>query len=137
MSDAPRVRSRLAEEHGKINRSFWFVIISVALLGMVVIDGASIFYQRIQLEQVASDASTEAAAALGKGFTEKQALAAAVGRISNPAMHIDETTYTVDEDKKEVSFVIEMHASTVFLEHISFLKKWADIKETAVASPSN
>lgn len=111
----------------RINRSFWFVVILVLLLGIVVIDGSSILFSKWQLSDQADGAASDAAAAY-RGGSVQGALTTAQASLDDRVQGAKVTHIDVDPQTGSVTITVKKTASTLFIKHISFLRGLTELK---------
>lgn len=125
--------THLHDESGRarFNKSLWFIVIAVSLLLMVGIDGASIFFTRIQLEQQAIDAGSEAANSPGS-----DAFTAAESQMTDPDAKVLKDDFSVDKKTGAVTLTVQKQAGTLFVQHIGPIEHWATVTVTKTIGPN-
>ncbi len=135
-------RSLHRDERG-INRSLLFVVILLAIVGITIIDGGAIVLGKIQLQDVADLAASDAASVYDKSASRSQACetAEAVIMDRDPKAEIvggcssKESTFSVATESGAVNVVIHKEATTLVIGRIDALKSWTQLEATGKGSP--
>ncbi|MEX0991284.1 MAG: pilus assembly protein TadG-related protein [Actinomycetota bacterium] len=136
-------RSLHRDERG-INRSFLLVVILLAIVGVLIVDGGSILFATVQLQDAADLAATDAASVYEDTHSQTQACQAAerviegrdseaeiVGGCSSKGSKFFVATAT-----GAVSLIVRKEATTVVLGRIDAFKSWTSIEVTGRGTPS-
>lgn len=129
------VVARLRGERGVIGVSLirWTIILVV--LGVVVIEGASILFTAIGLQNAADSAAAEAAATWRKTQDLQAARAVAV-RTLDDSEHDEARIVNLEADNTEpfeLRLTVRKQASTLIVHRIGFLKDLAKVEVDAEA----
>ena len=132
----PRVDPR--DERGLVGRSLVITMILIAVIGVGVIEGGSILFTHLSLQntadQVASDASVD--------YVNNQSAAGAQQVAMQSLKEHDDNAHLVniqfDVPKAgDVTVKIKKKATTFIVQHVSFLRKFGVVKATATSGPSS
>ncbi len=134
-------RSLHRDERG-INRSVLFVVILLAVLGITIIDGGAIMLGKLQLQDLADLAASDAANIYDKSRSRSDACAAAEGVLEerDPKVSIvggcssKESKFFVSSDSGVVSIVVRKDVTTFVVGRIDALKPWTQLEATGKGS---
>ena len=130
------------ERGGYMGKSALLFIIIFLVLGIAIIDGGSILFGRLQLQDIADAASSEAASEYKKSSNPQQALAAAETIVAerDPTVKIiveknNPKSFAVDPQTGIVTLTVEKDAHTLFIGKIGPLKSFAHLETTSRQAP--
>lgn len=113
----------------RINKSLWFVVILVAILGMVIIDGSSILFTKWQLSDQADGAVSDTADVAANSNSSEEALKEVAQASLNDRMEgATVRKVEIDDDNGTVTIVVTKTASTFFVKHISALRGLTELR---------
>ena len=126
---------RLRGEHGVIGVSLIRWTIILVLVGVVVIEGASIIFTAIGLQNAADGAAAEAAATWRRTRDLEAAREAAL-QVLDDSEHDEARIILIDGDSTEpyeLRLTVRKRASTLIVHQIGFLKDLATVEVEAEA----
>jgi hypothetical protein len=110
------------------------LLLFLAITGVFVADGASIFFAKIRSSDVASVAATACAVAYKRNNGDVDyAIAAALNAARDKSAEVQLTAVIPDPRTGQCSVTATASASTLVVEKIGFLKKFATAESTEVA----
>jgi hypothetical protein len=127
--------ARLREERGVVGVSLIRWTIILLILGVVVIEGASIIFTAIGLQNAADGAVAEAAGTWRRS-QDLQAAKDAALRVLDESEQDDARLVSIDADATEpfeVRITVRKQASTLIVHRIGFLKDFARVEVDAEA----
>ena len=126
------IRGRVREERGAFNGSFVLVVIMFIVFGIALIDGGSILFAKLQLQDLAETAATDAAAEYRKNGSETAAYEAAVRIVEerDKAVTVDEESFSVDPADATVTITLTKDASVLFIDKIPPLEDFVSMTAT-------
>lgn len=131
--------ARIADERGLVGYSLIRWTIILVILGLVAIEGGSIIFTAIGLQNAADAAAVEAADAWDK--THSLALAESAAREALDDRQRDDARIVPDSfeadrsDPFEVRFEVVEQATTLLVHRIGFLEDLAEVRVDASARP--
>ncbi len=127
--------ARLREERGLVGVSLIRWTIILILIGVVVIEGASILFTAIGLQTAADGAVAEAAGTWRRSRDLEAARSAAL-RVLDESEQDEARLVSIDADDTEpfeVRITVRKQASTLIVHRIGFLKDFARVEVEAEA----
>ena len=126
------MRTRLREERGAFNGSVVLIVIMFIVFGVALIDGGSILFAKLQLQDLAETAATDAAAEYRKNGNETAAFQAALTIVEerDKAVTVDEESFSVDPADATVTITLTKDASVLFIDKIPPLQDFVHMKAT-------
>ena len=128
------MRSLSADERGLVGKSLVISLVLVMLVGIALVEGGSILFARLQIQDLAQATAVEGAATLRN--TNSAAIAEeAAKRLAHdrdPAVRV--TAFVVLPDGS-VRITLKKKARTFIVQHVSFLEDLAVVKATETAHP--
>lgn len=120
-----------------IGKNLAMAIAFFAIFGMALIDGGSILFAKLQLNDLAETASIDGAAAYGKSHNAQAAFVEARSTVATRDANavLDPKTFEIDPRTATVTITLTKTADTLFLRYIGPLKKWADLTARASGRP--
>jgi hypothetical protein len=125
------------DERGIVLSFLIKVILGLVLVGLVFIEGGSIIFAKLRVQDTA-----ESGATVGVGYLQTNpGNCAAAGEQATLAVHDRDSEVTVTEFScladGRFRITVRKIAPTVVVDKISFLKKWATAESTATAAPAS
>jgi hypothetical protein len=130
---------RIGDERGLVSFSIIRWVLVLVLLGLVVIEGGSIIFTTIGLQNASDAAAHDAVEAWQKSGNIDQALAAARNALDarqQEDARLPAAKFEADGAPFfEVRFVAIKEAPTIVVQHIPFLAEFAEVEVEAAARP--
>lgn len=127
---------RPSDERGIIVSFFVKIFLFLAITGVFVADGASIFFANLRASDAAAAASTACAVAYKRNNSSvDHAIRAALNAARDKSEEVQLVAVTPDTRTGQCSVTATAAASTLVVEKIGFLKKYAQADATEVADP--
>jgi uncharacterized membrane protein len=129
------VSHRLHGEAGLVGRSTVFLLVLVAVFGVCAVEGGSILFTRLSLQDTADAVANHAAGSYYNTNSFQAAERAAQESLleHDPAARI--VGFQVNPSTHYVTVILRKPATTLFVKHVSFLKKLGVIRVTSTAGP--
>jgi len=127
-------RWRLAGESGLVGRSVIILLVVAVGLGLAAVEGGSILFTQLKLQDAADAAASAASSEYGSSHRVDAARQAALGTIQEQ----DEGAHLVKlviDTAGDVTLVLKQKASTLIVQRVGFLKKLAVVKATSTSGP--
>lgn len=125
---------RPSDERGLIVSFFVKLLLFLAIAGVFVADGASIFFAKLRASDAAAAASTACAVAYKRyNSSAEHAIRAALDAASDKSTEVQLTAVTPDVRTGQCSVTATASAPTLVVEKVGFLKKYAQATATEVA----
>ena len=127
------MRTRFRSESGLIGKTLIFFLIFVAVAGIAVYDGGSIFLAKAKVSDTAHQAAFDGAgeyqgtANLNQAEQTAQQVAEAAGARL--------TLFEVDKSSGQVTVTLVKRADTLAVQRFSLSKGWGVVRETATSGP--
>jgi Flp pilus assembly protein TadG len=132
----PRVDAR--DEHGLVGKSVVITMILIAVIGVGVIEGASILFTRLSLQNTADQVAADASLDYNSNHSSAGAQQVALQSLKEHDEDAHLVNIQFDVPKAgDVTVKIKKKATTFIVQHVSFLKKLAVAKVTATSGPSS
>lgn len=126
---------RLRDERGLVGRAAVVLFVVVILFGILVIEGGSIVFARLQMSDLASATAVEGASVYGRTSSvpaaREAAMAFAEGRDEDARI----TRFVVGADGA-VTVTVRKRARTFIVQHVGFLEGFAVARATETATAS-
>ena len=133
------MNTHFTDEKGFVSFSLIRWILVIALLGLVVIEGGSIIFTSIGLQNTADAAALEAADIWEQTGNIDAAKAAALDVLDSQNQddaHIPERTFEADgAPTYEVRFEVVKQAATLIVQRVEFLEDLGEVRVEAKARP--
>jgi hypothetical protein len=126
---------RLRDERGLVGRAAVVLILVVIVFGLLVIEGGSIVFARLQMSDLASAAAVEGASVYDTTSSVPAARQAAVAFVEGRDEEARITRFAVGADGM-VTVTVKKRARTFIVQHVGFLEDLAVAKATETAGPS-
>ncbi len=125
------------ERGGILGKTLVLVIIVFALVGVIVIDGGSIFFTSLHLSDAADAAAQDAAGTYAIKHDTAAACKTAQDTLDSqfPGVTAVCSSITVDPSNGALTLTVEQTATTVVLKYIGPLKKYATVHVSSTSSP--
>jgi uncharacterized membrane protein len=126
------------ERGGILGKSLILIIIVFALFAVTVIDGGSIFFTSLHLQDVADQAALAAANdfAANHNIQSAEAAAAASVKGQEPGAWVEKGSVKVDSNGA-VTLTVDEKASSIVLRHIGPLEKYTIVHVSSTQTPSS
>lgn len=123
-----------SSEAGLANRSLVILLVVVVVVGLAAVEGGSILFSQLKLQDAADAAASAASSAYGGTHTTEAAKAAALDAIqqNNDGAHL---VKLMIDTKGDVTVVLKKKAVTILLYRVGFLEKLAIVKATSTSGP--
>ncbi len=121
-------------ELGLVGKSVIILLAVAILLGLAAVEGGSILFTQLKLQDAADAAASAASSQYGSSHQVADAKAAALEAIQEN----DEGAHLVKiviDTKGDVTVVLKKKAATIVVQRIGFLKKLAIVKATSTTGP--
>jgi Flp pilus assembly protein TadG len=121
-------------ELGLVGKGAVILLALAVLLGLAAVEGGSILFTQLKLQDAADAAASAASSAYGSSRQLDAAKAAALGAIQEN----DEGAHLVKiviDTKGDVTVELKKKAATILVQRIGFLKKLAIVKATSTTGP--
>jgi hypothetical protein len=112
------------------------LILVIALIGMVFVEGGALVFSRLQAQDLAESAAVAGAASWWHTKNAATAREQAVINVSDKTSRAKITAFRLDPGGT-VSVSVRLQANTFLLQHIAFLKPYTVSRATATAQPPN
>ena len=106
----------------------------MAILGLIGFDGVSLVAAKFSAADRATTYANDAAASYAQLKDVDKTYAATVSEAEAKGDTVDIKTFSVATNG-QVTLTISHVASTIWLDHVSFLKKYATVTETGTGTP--
>lgn len=128
----PRLRARLRDERGAFNGSLVLIVIMFIVGGVALIDGGSILFGRLQLQDVAEAAANEAAAEFRRSGNSSAAYKAAVAMVEerDPEATLVEDSFDASSSDESVTLTVTKTANVLFIDKIGPLEGFTHMEVT-------
>ncbi len=128
------MKTRLAEERGFVIASLVRMIVLLLALGIVVVEGGSILFSRIALDDAANAAAVNAADQLDQSQSQQAAQAVAAQTLAERDSEAKVVRFEVLPDGF-VRITVRKQAATIFVHRIGFLEDLAVVEAVATGGP--
>ena len=127
--------NRLRGESGLVGRSTVFLLFLVIVLGLCAVEGGSILFTRLSLQDTADAAANQAAGTYNNSNNFQQAEVTAKNAVAEQDPAAKLVGFQVDPNTKTVTVILRKTATTLLVRRIGFLKKLGRIRVTSTAGP--
>jgi len=129
-----RRRLDLTGDLGLVGRSAIILLAIVVLLGLAAVEGGSILFTELKLQDAADAAASAAYGVYGPSHSVYAAKQAAIGAIqeNDDGAHL---VKLVVDTRGDVTVTLKKKASTMLVHDIGFLKHLAIVKATSTSGP--
>lgn len=124
--------SRFRSESGAFNGSVVLIVIMFIVLGVAVIDGGSILFGKLQLQDLAESAANDGAIEYRKNGNESAAYEAALTTVNarDKTVAFPPEAFEVNPNEETVKVTLTKQASVLFIDRIGPLEDLAVMKAT-------
>jgi hypothetical protein len=129
------MRASLRDERGIVVSYLIKVILSLAILGLVAVEGAAILFAHLRARDAAESAAQVAANAFEGSNSVQAAREAAQAEARNKHVRLAKTI-TVQPGSGRVEVTVVTNASTLVTQYIGFLDQFTVVRATHSATPS-
>jgi uncharacterized membrane protein len=112
------------------------LIIVLALIGMVFVEGGAVVFSKLQAQDLAESAAVAGASSWWHNKNAEQAREKALIQLKDKSQRARMTSFMLNSDGS-VTVTVKLKANTVLLQHISFLEPYTVAGATATAEPPN
>jgi hypothetical protein len=126
---------RLHEERGLVGRAAVVLIVAVIVFGLLIVEGGSIVFARLQMSDLASASAVEGASVYSRTSSVEAAREAAKAFARERDEDARITRFVVAADGR-VTVTVRKKARTFIVQHVGFLEDLAVAKATETAGPS-
>jgi len=124
----------MRDERGLVGRSAVTIMVLIVLFGLAAVDGGSILFAKLQLSDTADAAAgaAEQSYASNHNVTDAKQAALAAAREQENDVRISAVSIAPGG---AVTVTVRKRASTLFVRHIGFLRKYAVVTASSTSSP--
>lgn len=127
----PTGRRRFSDQRGAVGRVILTLLILIVVAGLAVVEAGSIVFTRLSLENTASDVAADAVLVLNGSHDPQAACAAAQDSTQSHDADARLVRCTADPRVGEVKVTLRKVATTIIVNHVSFLRKLGVVRATA------
>jgi hypothetical protein len=124
------------DERGIVAAYMVKLIIVLALIGIVFVEGGALVFSRLQAQDVAESAAVAGASSWWHTKNAATARKQALILTSDKSPRARMTAFALNPDGS-VSVSIRLQANTFLLQHVGFLERYTVSRATATAEPPN
>ncbi|MDP9297012.1 MAG: hypothetical protein M3O88_10010 [Actinomycetota bacterium] len=127
--------SRLDSESGLVGKTLVVLLIVIAVVGVVALDGGAIVVTKLGVSDAAQQASFDGAERYKATGDIREAESAANATASGQGAKL--VRFVLNKSTGAVTVTLTKKAPTIFVQRLSFTKKWGQIKvtDTSAAPP--
>jgi hypothetical protein len=126
---------RLRDERGLVGRAAVVLIVVVIVFGLLIVEGGSIVFARLQMSDLASASAVEGASVYSRTSSVPAAREAAMAFARDRDEDARITRFVVAADGR-VTVTVRKKARTFVVQHVGFLEDFAVAKATEAAPAS-
>jgi uncharacterized membrane protein len=126
---------RLRDEAGLVGRSTVVLMVLVAVFGICAVEGGSILFTRLSLQDTADAVANQAAGSYYNTNSFQSAEQAAEDSLVEHDPTAKIVGFQVDPNTRYVTVILRKTATTLFVKRVDFLKKLGVIRVTSTAGP--
>ena len=120
---------RAAAERGGIVIGWLMrLVVMLAIVALAAYEGGAVIVAHVQSDTAATDVSEEAALAYAHSNDADQARAVADAKATSEGAVV--VAFSIDAARKNITVTVEKTARTLFLQRMSFSRKWTDARTT-------
>jgi hypothetical protein len=127
---------RLREERGLVGRAAVVLFVVVIVFGLLIVEGGSIVFARLQMSDLASASAVEGASVYGRTSSVEAAREAAKAFAQDRDEDARITRFVVGPDGA-VTVTVRKKARTFIVQHVGFLEDLSVARATETAGPSS
>lgn len=126
------------DERGLVGKSLVITMVLIAVIGVGVIEGASILFTRLSLQNTADQVASDTSLDYDNNHSASGAQQVALQSLQehDEAAHLVSIQFDVPK-AGDVTVKIKKKATTFIVQHVSFLRKLGVAKATATSGPSS
>lgn len=124
----------LRDERGIVVSFMARLVLVLALVGMVFVEGGAIVFSKLQAQDIAESAAVVGAGSLSRTRSANSAREDALRSVGDKSERAAMTAFTARPDGS-VTVTVKLRANTVLLQHFSFLAPYTVSRATATADP--
>jgi len=124
------------DERGIVAAYMVKLILVIALIGIVFVEGGAVIFSKLQAQDLAESAAVAGASSWWHSRNAKQAREQALVNLADKSHRARMTSFTLSPSGS-VTVSIKLKANTMLLQHISFLEPYTVSGATATAQPPN
>jgi uncharacterized membrane protein len=129
------VSRRLPGEAGLVGRSTIFLLVLVVIFGLCAVEGGSILFTRLSLQDTADAVANQAAGSYYNTNSFQSAERAAQDSLVEHDPTAKMVGFQVDPTTRNVTVILRKTAATLFVKRIGFLRKLGVIRISSTAGP--
>jgi hypothetical protein len=129
-----RVSYLLRDERGIVVSFMVRLVVVLALIGILFVEGGAIVFSKLQAQDIAESAAVAGAGSLSHTHSANTARGEALRWIEDKSARARMTAFTARPDGS-VTVTVRLRANTVLLQHIGFLAPYTLSRATATADP--
>jgi uncharacterized membrane protein len=126
---------RLPGEAGLVGRSTIFLLVLVVIFGLCAVEGGSILFTRLSLQDTADAVANQAAGSYYNTNSFQSAERAAQDSLVEHDPTAKMVGFQVDPTTRNVTVILRKTAATLFVKRIGFLRKLGVIRISSTAGP--
>jgi Flp pilus assembly protein TadG len=130
-----RLTARVRDESGLVGKMVVTLLLIVLLVGIVAVEAGSIIFTKLSLENTASTAAADGARELAATHSRDGACQAAAISVIDSDDSAEMKLCVANPQTGEVTIRVRKVASTLIVQHVSFLRKLGVVKATAETGP--
>ena len=126
---------RLRSEAGLVGRSTVILLVLVAIFGVFAVEGGSILFTRLSLQDTADAVANQAAGSYYNTNSFQSAEQAAEDSLVEHDPTAKIVGFQVDPSTGNVTVILRKAAATILVKRVGFLKKLGVIRVSSTAGP--
>ena len=126
---------RLRDQRGLVGRSTVTLMFLVLIVGLCAVEGGSILFTRLSLQDTADAAANQASGNYYNTTNFQSAESAAKESLLEHDPSAKMVGFQINPTTKDVTVILRKTATTLFVKRIGFLKKLAVIRVSSTAGP--
>jgi len=127
--------NRLRGESGLVGRSTVFLMVLVILFGVCAVEGGSILFTRLSLQDTADAAANQSAGTYFNSNNFQQAEQTAKDAVAEQDPTAKLVGFQVNPNDRTVTVILRKTATTLLVRRVGFLKRLGRIRVTSTAGP--
>lgn len=125
------------DEQGIVGVYMAKLVIVLALIGIVFVEGGAVVFSKLQAQDLAESAAVAGASSWWHTRNANQARKVALVNLLDKSQRAKMTAFELNPANGNVTVTIKLKANTVLLQHLSFLDPYTVSAATATAQPPN
>jgi Flp pilus assembly protein TadG len=130
-----RLVARLQDERGLVGRMIITLLLVIILVGIAAVEAGSIIFTKLSLENTASTAAADGARELAATHSRDGACQVAAISVIQSDESAEMKECIANPQTGTVFVKVKKVASTLIVQHVSFLRKLGVVKATAETGP--